>query len=341
MVKFLFVSHLLFKPQYKFLTALKTFEKKNPLDCKIGRFYQKELFPQFSFHSYQHRLNQLYLRSNSEVPVTLWPSSLDVKKSFYTLMKTTQSSRNKVDSDGSKLQILLLYKSPTEQKKRFLKSFLNCHLRSLFFKSKKKLYLLKKKTRRRKRTKKVKKFKEKLEIEAFFDTLAKFEPSSLVKFDSSLVNPKKKEIIQTLKRAAFVQKVLRTRIFVFSFDFKKLYKKNYEFLRKNKNELLKMWSMFWLGENSVFSSEPKKYLYLKKLLRVRRQKRKRQWKVRSHLLNYRNRLKFLSSFYPPKQFEINYKTLSFAYLGDNTLLASDIKTPFDLEIRKLLTYLSS
>jgi len=48
----------------------------------------------------------------------------------------------------------------------------------------------------------------------------------------------------------------------------------------------------------------------------------------------------IRNFYPPKEFEINYKTLSFVFLGNN-LLVADAKTPFELEIRKLLTYLSS
>lgn len=346
MVKFLVLNSLLFKPKYKFLTSFKAFQKTRKEVAEPTRFYQKEVFPGFSLNKFIGRSNRLLLKTNLENQYVFSRSSLDVKKSLYTLLKTAKLNRHKMffllpddhnlRSFGLKIQSLQLYNSHAEHKKRFLKSLLHNVLLASFVNMKKKDYFSSKGKLVRIRTRSLASLKKKFDLEPLFLGLRRFKLSTSSFINSLFLDSKKKEILKTFKQGVFLDKVLRLRIFLFSLKFRRLYKKNYDFLQNNKHRILKVWSVFLDTQKTFFKARTRKNFRIKKLAAKRRQRRK--WK--SFLWKYRTQLKLIRNFYPPKEFEINYKTLSFAYLGDN-LLTADSKTPFELEIRKLLTFLSS
>lgn len=346
MVKFLVLNSLLFKPKYKFLTSFKAFQKKRKEIVEPIRFYQKEVFPGFSLNKYLGRSNQLLFKTNLDNQYVFSKSSLDIKRSLYTLLKASKLNRNKMvfsltnnhnlRSYSLKVQSLQLYNSSAEYKKRFLRSLLRNVLLVSFANMKKKDYFSSKDKLVRISCKSLSSLNKDFDLEPLFLGLLRFKLSTSSLINSFFLDNKKKEILKTFKQGVFVDKVLRSRIFVFSLKFRKLYKKNYDFLQNNKRHVLKVWSVFLETQKTFFKARNRKNFQIKKLAARRRQRRK--WK--SFLWKYRTQLKVIRNFSPPKEFEINYKTLSFAYLGDN-LLVADSKTPFELEIRKLLTYLSS
>jgi hypothetical protein len=346
MVKFLVLNSLLFKPKYKFLTSFKAFQKKDRKVVKPIRFYQKEVFPVFSLNKFLSRSNKLLLKTSLNGQYAFSRSSLDVKKSLYNLMKIANINRNKmsflltendkVRSYALKVQSLCMYNSSAEHKKRFLKSILHSALLASFVKMKKKDYFSAKDKLVRFTGKNSNSSKKEFDFEPLFIGLSRFKLTSSSFVNSFFLDSRKKEMLKTFKQCVFVHRVIRSRIFLFSLKFSRLYKKNYNFLQNNKHNLLKVWSMFLESEKTFFRSTNRKNFQIKKLAVKRRQRRK--WK--SFLWKYRFQLKMIRNFYPPKEFEINYKTFGFSYLGDN-LLTADSKTPFELEIRKLLTFLSS
>lgn len=346
MVKFLVLNSLLFKPKYKFLTSFKAFQKKGRKIVEPIRYYQKEIFPGFSLNKFLGRSNKLLLKTSLNSPYMFSRSSLDVKKSLYTLMKTANVNRNKmsflsteddkVRSYALKVQSLHMYNSYAEHKKRLLKSILHSSLLVSFIKMKKKDYFSAKDKLVRITGKNLNSLNKEFDLEPLFMGLSRFKLTSSSFINSFFLDSRKKEMLKTFKQCVFVDRVLRSRIFLFSLKFRRLYKKNYDFLQNNKHNLLKVWSMFLESEKTFFKSINRKNSQIKKLAVKRRQRRK--WK--SFLWKYRFQLKVIRNFYPPKEFEINYKTFGFSYLGDN-LLTADSKTSFELEFRKLLTFLSS
>lgn len=149
MVKFLVLNSLLFKPKYKFLTSFKAFQKKRKEIVEPIRFYQKEVFPGFSLNKYLGRSNQLLFKTNLDNQYVFSKSSLDIKRSLYTLLKASKLNRNKMvfsltnnhnlRSYSLKVQSLQLYNSSAEYKKRFLRSLLRNVLLVSFANMKKKI----------------------------------------------------------------------------------------------------------------------------------------------------------------------------------------------------------
>jgi hypothetical protein len=96
-----------------------------------------------------------------------------------------------------------------------------------------------------------------------------------------------------------------------------------------------------------YSRRFKKFVKQKKKRRkvfrrlLRKRKRKKKWRRRGLFKLFRTRYLYKQKFYIPKHFEINYKTGNIIYLGFTEPKSLHCRIPFRLNLRRLLTHLSS
>lgn len=150
-------------------------------------------------------------------------------------------------------------------------------------------------------------------------------------------------LFKALKTRFGVKKVFDRRINRLSLnlqkDKKQKYKKLFTFLRRNKRSLKIVFRMFPKHLASFSKKKKQKNKLLKKLLWKR--KRKMKWKRRGLFRFLRLRHRFHNKFYLPKHFEINYKTANVVYLGFLDSQSLNYRLPFWLNLRRLVSFLSS
>lgn len=343
MVKLRIFKNLLFKPKYKLIPLCPALRKKTKKIQYNFQISPKNVFSHFPIDRLFAQMNVLSIgESLNEVGIF---SSLDSKYSFYSILKDNQQIRatisfsdissSNLDAFSLKLQKLFLFNSSLENKKRFL-CFIVKEFQEDFSKQLKLQDYLNLKKKKMVKKRKHFGFLDK-NFDLLFKGISEFKCFRSNQHISFFADDRARKLVKSISQGAFLDRVLRSRIFLFYVRFRKLYMKKYAFLTKNKLNLLRTWSAFLKSEHKCIRASFRRKFSLKKLVGKRR--RRKKW--RSFLLKYRAQIRLLRNFSIPIQFEINYKTLSLMYLDDPYLLTPDSKVHFELEIRKLLTFLSS
>lgn len=154
--------------------------------------------------------------------------------------------------------------------------------------------------------------------------------------DSLDVLQKRKSLLRVLKSRRFLNKVYLSRLFLLTNRQKKKYRNAFFYFFRRRQKVRSLLHLFAL------SSLKFKYLKRQQKKIVKRLawklKKSKRWKRNSSLFWLRQKLSQV--FYVPRHLEVNYKTLASVYLGFTDFKTVNVKIPFWLNIRKLLTFLS-
>lgn len=152
-------------------------------------------------------------------------------------------------------------------------------------------------------------------------------------------NKKFKELLTFLKARRFFDKIF---ISQFSKNLN-VYKKKYQLLKNISNvckvKIRILTSLYTVCFLKYLKAKYKTYKIYKKLIWKR--KRRKKWKQNTLFRFFRSRHRLFYKFYIPRHFEINYKTFNFAHLDKLEVSGLNSKITFWLNLRRLLTFLSS
>jgi hypothetical protein len=166
------------------------------------------------------------------------------------------------------------------------------------------------------------------------------------KFSILSISQKNLVVIKQLQLRHLYNLTLGRRLLNLHFKSKK--KRKYKFLLKHGNFVRKRKKPFkillkiYSRNFARFVRKRKKFKkYFKRAFR--RHKRTKKWRRRRRGIFglFRSRYCYKHKFYVPRHFELNYKTGNMLYLGYNDTNSIDFRLPFDLNIRRLVTLLSS
>lgn len=337
MVKFKVRHNILFKPKWKFVKISSLLKKQS------GNTYirKKEFLPSLALNSLESRKKRLILLNNIISSKNRLYLSLTLKKIWYRFLKSyskniyfnllsrSPSEVSTLDNLCLKFQNVKAYVSTSEQRKYFLKEFLKKKLSLISSDLKKKSFIDKMCYSGALSTA----GKENFDFTNIAKRFLEFNPK-IHQVDASVVwNPQKKKLLNFITKDLFIKKVIQNRIFLYNTLFRKKYKRIFNFFKKNRYELL----LYWLkskNEKKIFEKK-KRRVFLKK------RSKKNKWFFLAKARKYRKQLRVLKNVFPYKTFELNFKTFSFLFLGSVSSLKNGVKIPFDLEVRKLLNFLST
>lgn len=342
MVKFKIRHNILFKPKWKFLKIASFYKNRKDANFIVKK---KEFSPSFPLNSFSYLKKKLIVKNNLSTAVPY--SSLELKKIWYNLIKIYSRRdhpffKKKLDKDCNldqlslKFQVAKFYNSKKELRKKLLNGFLQSRISSFYCKLKKQGFTNLDKTLFFERPSSVSSTNSK-DFELLSKGFTKFQPKINISNNPIIWDLKKKKLFLLIKQKAFFKKILRKRMFMFNSKFRKKYKKVFKSLEINRYNLL----VFWLKHNydeKVFRINMKEKASMSKTFLKKRGK-KGKWLILTR--KYRKQLKILKNFFPSKNFELNFKTFSFLSLGSFSSAKNGVKIPFDLEIRKLLSFLSA
>lgn len=155
--------------------------------------------------------------------------------------------------------------------------------------------------------------------------------------DYSRTSEKRQVFLRTLKNRRFFNKVFINRLFLYAARGQKKYRHTFFYFFRRKRKINSLFHVYTLSSLKFKDFKKQRKKVLKRLAwKIRKQKK---WKRHGSLNLFRLRQKLSQVFYVPKHFEINYKTLAASYLGYTDLKTTNVRIPFWLNLRKLMTFL--
>jgi ribosomal protein S4 len=121
------------------------------------------------------------------------------------------------------------------------------------------------------------------------------------------------------------------------YNVKKKIKNSYSF-KKNTMKIHYFLNLYKLRRFKYSNVKERYYNWYKKL--IWRRKKRRKWRKLRFFRIFRSRHRVLYKFYVPRDIELNYKTFSFMPCQSLDLTTLNAKIPFQLNLRRLLTFVS-
>lgn len=146
-------------------------------------------------------------------------------------------------------------------------------------------------------------------------------------------------LFKILKEKRFIKKIFEGKFFLYSSQKKKKYRSLYKFYEKNKVKIRYFLNIYKLSHLRYIKVKKFSYNLFKKL--VWRRKKRKKWRKTALFRFFRSRHRLLYKFYIPKHLEINFKTFNFISYNGLDLSTLNSKIPFWLNLRRLLTFISS
>ena len=155
--------------------------------------------------------------------------------------------------------------------------------------------------------------------------------------DYAKTSERRQVFLKTLKTKRFFNKIFISRLFLYAAKGRKKYRNNFFYLFRRKRKVNSLFHVYTLSSLKFKEIKWQRKKVFKRLAwKIKKQKK---WKRYGSFHMFRLRQKLSQVFYVPKHFEINYKTLTANYLGYTDLKTTNVRIPFFLNLRKLLTFL--
>lgn len=172
----------------------------------------------------------------------------------------------------------------------------------------------------------------------FVDTDIKHGFCTYNNFTKVVIRDKQNKLLHFFRARNFFDSLFVNR-FSYQLSLKKKYRLNKQGFDDTKSRILYLVSLYKLGFLKYIKAKYKFKKVFGKL--VWRRKKRKKWKQSVLFRFFRSRHRLFYKFYIPKYLEINYKTFSFVHLDSIDISSLHPRFSFWLNLRRLLTFLSS
>lgn len=148
---------------------------------------------------------------------------------------------------------------------------------------------------------------------------------------------KRQAFLKILKQKRFFNQIFVSRLFSHVTKCRKKYRSNFSYFFRRKRKVSSLFHLYTLSSLKFRDARKQRKKVLRRL--AWKVKKDKKWKRNNSFNLFRLRQRLSQSFYVPKHFEVNYKTLGICYLGYTDFKTTNTRIPFWLNLRKLLTFL--
>lgn len=316
---------------------MKSYKIKNKLVQSSSTIFTKGFIKKSDLNLAYSRLEFL-LKEKNYPDLLCISQDIEIKKFLYIFLKLLKASKAQIlkqeinlpfKNFGMKLQSSMLYTSSVEHSKkeklRVLKSKINFYQRLLISN---KMHFFPWSYRSQEKNPK--------DI-MFYSSLKAF--SGVLNKANKIDSYKKTRILRFLKSRKFFEKLMESRFCLFVSSGKKRYRKISFDVSRNRKKLRRLFLFHDLSEKNYETVKKRNYKKFKTLIWKRKNRLKWKKSKLRRFLGFRKRISF--NFYIPNHFEMNLKTLNAVYLGYTDYKSINMRIPFWLGLRKLITFLSA